>query len=75
MSDAACMDIPLGIADDQPIVQSSPCQKVSGADAGLPFWAALAKDIRKRTETAMPQRHSLKTARLPTIVRAIAAAC
>lgn len=37
------------------LVNGELCEKRSAADAGLPFFAALAHDIRHRTQTAMPQ--------------------
>lgn len=46
------------------IVNGSRCEKISAADAGLPFFSALAEDVRNRSQTAMPQRHSFEVSRL-----------
>lgn len=46
------------------IVNGTRCEKIAAKDAGLPFFAALARDIRDRTETAMPQSHSFKVSAL-----------
>lgn len=37
------------------LVNGEVCEKQQASDAGLPFFTALAHDIRHRTETAMPQ--------------------
>lgn len=39
------------------IVNGERCDYINAAEAGRPFFAALAHDIRHRTETAMPQAH------------------
>ncbi len=39
------------------LVNGETCQKIDAADAGLPYFARLADDIRNRTETAMTQTH------------------
>ena len=57
------------------IVNGTRCEKLSAQDAGLPFFAALAQDIRNRTETAMPQSHSFRVSRLAIQAQAIADAC
>ena len=44
------------------------------AHAGLPFFAALAHDIRARTETAMPQAHAFKVMELAIRAQEIAEA-
>lgn len=37
------------------LVNGDVCARVDASDAGLPFFPALARDIRRRGETAMPQ--------------------
>ena len=54
------------------IVNGTRCEKLSAADAGLPFFAALANDVRNRTETAMPQSHSFKVTELALAAQAMA---
>lgn len=39
------------------LVNATRCEKIDASDAGLPYFARLANDIRNRTETAMPQDH------------------
>ncbi|WP_299639032.1 Gfo/Idh/MocA family oxidoreductase [uncultured Ruegeria sp.] len=39
------------------LVNRETCQKIDATDAGLPYFARLADDIRNRTETAMTQTH------------------
>lgn len=39
------------------LVNGDTCKKIQVADAGLPYFARLAHDIRHRTETAMTQAH------------------
>ncbi|WP_171205491.1 Gfo/Idh/MocA family protein [Ruegeria sp. HKCCA0235A] len=39
------------------LVNGETCQKIDASDAGLPYFARLADDIRNRTETAMSQTH------------------
>ncbi|WP_170454811.1 Gfo/Idh/MocA family protein [Ruegeria arenilitoris] len=39
------------------LVNGETCQKIDASDAGLPYFARLADDIRNRTETAMTQAH------------------
>ncbi|WP_171207884.1 MULTISPECIES: Gfo/Idh/MocA family protein [unclassified Ruegeria] len=39
------------------LVNGDVCQKIDASDAGLPYFARLADDIRNRTETAMSQTH------------------
>lgn len=39
------------------IVNGTRCEYINAADAGRPFFANLAHDIRHRTQTAMPQSH------------------
>ena len=39
------------------LVNKDRCEKISVADAGLPYFARLAYDIEHRTETAMTQAH------------------
>ncbi|WP_430448495.1 Gfo/Idh/MocA family protein [Rhodophyticola sp.] len=40
------------------------CEMIDASDAGLPYFARLARDIRDRTETAMPQAHAFKVMEL-----------
>ena len=46
------------------LVNGARCEKIACADAGLPYFARLAADIRDRTETAMPQAHAFKVMEL-----------
>lgn len=39
------------------LVNDTRCEKLNAQDAGLPYFDALAEDIRMRTETAMTQAH------------------
>jgi predicted dehydrogenase len=39
------------------LVNGDTCSHLDAAQAGRPFFAALAHDLRHRTETAMPQTH------------------
>ena len=58
------------------IVNGTRCEKIAASDAGLPFFAALAHDVRARTETAMPQKHSFWVSELAIQAQAQAeAAC
>lgn len=42
------------------IVNGERCDYINAQTAGRPFFAALARDIRDRTETAMPQSHPFR---------------
>ncbi|ARU02358.1 Gfo/Idh/MocA family protein [Yoonia vestfoldensis] len=42
------------------LVNATRCEKISAADAGLPYFARLIADIRNRTETSMTQAHTFK---------------
>lgn len=46
------------------LVNGDRCEKIDCSDAGLPYFARLAEDIRNRTETAVPQAHTFKTMEL-----------
>lgn len=46
------------------LVNGSRCEKIQCSDAGLPYFPRFARDIRDRTETAMPQAHCFKTMEL-----------
>jgi predicted dehydrogenase len=46
------------------LVNGTQCEKIDCLDAGYPYFAALADDIRNRTETAMPQAHAFKVMEL-----------
>ena len=46
------------------LVNGDECRHVDASDAGLPYFARLAADIRDRTETAMPQAHAFKVTEL-----------
>ncbi len=48
------------------------CGKVDCRDAGLPYFAALAADIRDRTETAMAQAHCFEVTELSLKAQGIA---
>ncbi|WP_298359736.1 Gfo/Idh/MocA family oxidoreductase [uncultured Litoreibacter sp.] len=46
------------------LVNGSRCERIDCKDAGLPYFARLADDIRNRTEAAMPQAHAFKVMEL-----------
>lgn len=46
------------------LVNGSRCEHIDCRDAGYPYFANLANDIRNRTETAMPQDHCFKVMEL-----------
>ena len=46
------------------LVNGDRCEKISAADAGLPYFERLKNDIRNRTETAMTQSHAFKVCEL-----------
>ncbi|SFD88473.1 Gfo/Idh/MocA family protein [Roseivivax sediminis] len=56
------------------LVNGTRCEKIACADAGLPYFARLAADIRDRTETAMPQAHAFKVMELALKAQAMAEA-
>lgn len=43
---------------------------INGADAALPYYPSLVRDVRERTETAMPQSHCFKVMELALIAQA-----
>ncbi|RMA41956.1 Gfo/Idh/MocA family protein [Rhodophyticola porphyridii] len=47
-------------------------EMIDASDAGLPYFARLARDIRDRTETAMPQAHAFKVMDLALRAQAMA---
>ena len=54
------------------LVNGSRCERIDASGAGLPYFAALAADIRDRTETAMPQAHAFKVMELALQAQAMA---
>lgn len=54
------------------LVNGSKCEKIDASDAGLPYFARLAADIRDRTGTAMPQAHAFKVMELALQAQAMA---
>ena len=56
------------------LVNGDRCEKIACADAGLPYFARLAADIRDRTETAMPQGHAFTVMELALQAQAMAEA-
>ena len=46
------------------LVNGTRCEHIDCRDAGYPYFANLANDIRNRTETAMPQAHCFKVMEL-----------
>lgn len=48
------------------------CEHIVGTGAGYPYFAALAHDIRNRSETAMPQAHAFKVMELALRAQAMA---
>ncbi|WP_187428603.1 hypothetical protein ROLI_013040 [Roseobacter fucihabitans] len=46
------------------LVNGTECQRFDAANAGTPYFARLAGDIRNRTETACPQHHTIAVMRL-----------
>ncbi len=56
------------------LVNGSRCERMNCADAGLPYFARLAADIRDRTETAMPQAHAFKVMELAITAQQMAEA-
>ncbi|MEM9522471.1 MAG: Gfo/Idh/MocA family oxidoreductase [Pseudomonadota bacterium] len=56
------------------LVNGTYCEKTTCPDAGLPYFARLADDIRNRTETAVPQAHVFKVMELAIKAQEIAEA-
>ncbi|WP_420860377.1 Gfo/Idh/MocA family protein [Algirhabdus cladophorae] len=56
------------------LVNGSRCERIDASGAGLPYFAALAADVRDRTETAMPQTHAFKVMDLALQAQALAEA-
>ncbi len=54
------------------LVNGERCEKIDASQAGLPYFARLAADIRDRTETAMPQAHAFLVTELSLKAQAIA---
>ena len=54
------------------LVNGARCEKIDCSDAGLPYFAQLAEDIRNRTQTAVPQAHTFKTMELAIKAQMIA---
>jgi len=54
------------------LVNGTRCERIDASKAGLPYFAALAADIRDRTETAMPQDHAFKVMELALKAQAMA---
>ena len=46
------------------LVNGTRCEHIDCRDAGYPYFANLANDIRNRTETAMPQAHCFRVMEL-----------
>ncbi len=46
------------------LVNGTRCERIDASDAGLPYFATLADDIRNRTNNAMPQAHAFKVMEL-----------
>ena len=55
------------------LVNGDRCEHIDGSDAPLPYFAALAADIRDRTATAMSQTHAFKVTELALRAQAQAA--
>ncbi|MEM6595121.1 MAG: Gfo/Idh/MocA family oxidoreductase [Pseudomonadota bacterium] len=56
------------------LVNGDRCERMDCADAGLPYFARLAADIRDRSETAMPQAHAFKVMELAITAQKMAEA-
>lgn len=54
------------------LVNGTTCEKISCADAGLPYFERFANDIRNRTETAMTQDHCFTVMELALRAQALA---
>ncbi|SDX09131.1 Gfo/Idh/MocA family protein [Litoreibacter albidus] len=58
--------------DHMLLTNGSRCERIDASDAGLPYFARLAADIRDRTQTAMPQAHAFKVMELALRAQAMA---
>lgn len=54
------------------LTNGSRCEYVDSTNAGLPYFANLVRDIRERSETAMPQAHTFKVMELALVAQAMA---
>jgi predicted dehydrogenase len=54
------------------LVDKAGTRYVDCRDAGLPYYANLVRDVRDRTETAMPQAHAYKVCELALTAQAMA---
>ena len=54
------------------LVNAERCAHLDASSAGLPYFAALAADIRDRTETACPQARTFEVCRLAIAAQAMA---
>lgn len=54
------------------LVNATRCEKIDCSDAGYPYFARLAADVRDRTETAMGQAHCFKVCELGLLAQAMA---
>ena len=54
------------------LVNATRCEKIDCSDAGYPYFARLAADVRDRTETAMSQAHCFKVCELGLMAQAMA---
>ncbi|WP_373235751.1 Gfo/Idh/MocA family protein [Cohaesibacter celericrescens] len=54
------------------LVNGDRCEKIDASDAGIPYFSRLINDVRNRTETAMPQTHTLKAMELALKAQAMA---
>ncbi|MBE3637588.1 Gfo/Idh/MocA family protein [Mangrovicoccus algicola] len=54
------------------LVNGTRMERIDCRDAGLPYFAALAADIRDRTQTAMAQSHAFEVMRLALEAQALA---
>lgn len=52
------------------LVNGSRCAHIDCSDAPLPYFARLIRDVRERTETAMPQAHCFKVMELALMAQA-----
>lgn len=54
------------------LVNGSRCEHIDAADAGLPYFENLIRDVNDRTETAMTQAHCFKVMELALLAQAMA---
>lgn len=59
-------------ADHLFLVNGTRCERLDASEAGLAYFAALAADIRDRTETACPQARTFEVCRLAMAAQAMA---